>query len=266
MLIANATGCSSIYGGTFGSCPYCKDTNDYGIFWANSLFEDNAEFGIGLKLGNDFLKNEKKTWIIGGDGWAYDIGFGGLDHILSSNEDVNILVLDNQTYSNTGGQQSKATPTGAAVKFAENGKENRKKDLGQIALTYKNVYVGQISLGYNMAHAIKTIKEAQDFKGVSIIIAYAPCVNQGFDLTNMVEEMKLATECGFWPIYSYNPITRLLTLNSKIDNDKYSQFIKNERRFVATSEKNRDSLLDKQQEQSFETYNILKNFNNKKEE
>ena len=137
MMIANATGCSSIYGGTFGSCPYSLDENNKGILWANSLFEDNAEFGIGLKLGNNYTQNkDKKVWIIGGDGWAYDIGYGGLDHILASGENINILVLDNQTYSNTGGQQSKATPTGSSVKFAENGKNRRKKDLGQLSLIH----------------------------------------------------------------------------------------------------------------------------------
>ena len=259
MMIANATGCSSIYGGTFGSCPYSLDENNKGILWANSLFEDNAEFGIGLKLGNNYTQNkDKKVWIIGGDGWAYDIGYGGLDHILASGENINILVLDNQTYSNTGGQQSKATPTGSSVKFAENGKNRRKKDLGQIALTYKDVFVGQICLGANMMHTIKTLKDAQDYEGVSLIIAYAPCVNQGFDMSNMISEMKNATDCGFWPIYSYNPKDEKLVLNSNLNSDKYFEFLKNERRFVSTIENGNFALLEKQKQQSVETYNRLK--------
>ena len=259
MMIANATGCSSIYGGTFGSCPYCNDLNGNGIFWANSLFEDNAEFGVGLKLGNHYGKNKyKNVWIIGGDGWAYDIGFGGLDHVLASKENVNILVLDNQTYSNTGGQQSKATPTGASVKFAENGKDKRKKDLGQIALTYKDVFVAQISLGGNMAHAIKALKEAQEYNGVSIVIAYAPCVNQGYDLSKMMQKSKIAVECGFWPLYTYYPNEQKLTLLSKLDKEKYVDFIKNERRFVATKENGNDMLLQQQKNQAIETYNLLK--------
>lgn len=263
MMIANATGCSSIYGGTFGSCPYSLDENNKGILWANSLFEDNAEFGLGLKLGNNFSQNkDKKIWIIGGDGWAYDIGYGGLDHILASGENVNILILDNQTYSNTGGQQSKATPTGASVKFAENGKNLRKKDLGQIALTYQNVYVGQICLGANMIHTIKTLKEAQEYNGVSLVIAYAPCINQGFDLSNMMNEMKNATDCGFWPIYSYNPENKKLILSSNLNSDKYFDFLKNERRFVSTLENGNAQLLENQKEQSIETYNILKNKSN----
>ena len=255
LMIANATGCSSIYSGTFGSCPYSKDENGE-ILWANSLFEDNAEFGLGLKLGNSFLdKNkEKPVWIVGGDGWAYDIGFGGLDHILASGENVNILVLDNQTYSNTGGQQSKATPTGAKVKFAENGKKQRKKNLGEIALSYKDVYVGQISFGANMSHAIKTIKEAQEYNGTSIVIAYCTCVNQGFDMSNMTQVMREATESGFWPIYSFNPQTKTLNILSEINDDKYNEFLSKERRF-----KNGDNdLLQSQINQSKEFINLLK--------
>lgn len=259
MMIANATGCSSIYGGTFGACPYSKDFEGNGIVWANSLFEDNAEFGIGLKLGNQYGKNkDKKVWIIGGDGWAYDIGFGGLDHALASKENINILVLDNQTYSNTGGQQSKATPTGASVKFAENGKDKRKKDLGKIALTYKDVFVAQISLGGNMAHAIKALKEAQEYEGVSIVIAYAPCVNQGYDLSKMMSESKTAVECGFWPLYTYYPNENKLNLLSTLNEERYTDFIKNERRFVSTTEKGNNNLLEQQKKQAIETYEYLK--------
>jgi pyruvate-ferredoxin/flavodoxin oxidoreductase len=254
MVIANATGCSSIYGGSFGSCPYCKDENG-GIFWASSLFEDNAEFGLGLKLGSH---SDKKVWIIGGDGWAYDIGYGGLDHVLNQGEDVNILVLDNQTYSNTGGQESKATPTGATVKFAENGKKARKKDLGINALNLKDVFVGQISLGGNMAHAIKTLKEAQDYKGTSIVIAYAPCVNQGYDMAKNIPESKLAVESGFWPIYKYNPTDKKLVLSSGFNTEKYEKFLSSERRFVQTKENGKNELLEKQKNNALETFEYLK--------
>ncbi len=264
MMIANATGCSSIYGGTYGSCPYGKDENGNGILWANSLFEDNAEFGLGIKLGSEYNKNkDKNVWIIGGDGWAYDIGFGGLDHILASGENVNILILDNQTYSNTGGQQSKATPTGASVKFAENGKNVRKKNIGEIALTYKDVFVSQVALGYNINQTIKAIKDAQDYKGVSVIVAYAPCVNQGFDLSDMMNEMKKAVECGFWPTYQYNPTDKKLTILSPLKDDRYFDFLKGERRFVSTIEKGNEDLLVKQKEYAIENYNYLKNIENK---
>ena len=263
MMIANATGCSSIYGGTFGACPYGKDENG-GVFWANSLFEDNAEFGLGIKLGNNYnSKNkDKKVWIIGGDGWAYDIGYGGLDHILASGEDVNILVLDNQTYSNTGGQQSKATPTGASVKFAEGGKNLPKKNLGNIALTYRNVFVAQIALGANINQTIKALSQAQEYKGVSIVIAYSPCINQGFDLERHTHETKDAVECGFWPLYIYNPSLDTLELDSNFQPEKYFDFLKKERRFTQTIENGKSQLLEQQKQQAIEDYNFLKNFKN----
>ena len=263
LMIANATGCSSIYGGTFGSCPYGKDENG-GIFWANSLFEDNAEFGLGIKLGNKYTKNSnKKVWIIGGDGWADDIGFGGLDHILASGENVNILVLDNQSYSNTGGQASKSTPTGATIKLADSGKQTRKKNLGQIALTYKDVFVGQISLGGDINHAIKTIKDAQDYEGVSIVIAYAPCINQGFELSDMFSHSKMAVESGFWPIYTYNPAEDKLVLKSDFNEDKYNHFLDSQRRFSLTKENNKDYLLEKQKNHAKEDITNLKKFYSK---
>ncbi len=260
MMIANATGCSSIYSGTYASCPYNVDDKGNGIFWANSLFEDNAEFGLGLYEGikNNKMCKGKKIWIIGGDGWAYDIGFGGLDHILASGENVNILVLDNQTYSNTGGQQSKATPLGASVKFAENGKVLRKKNLGQIALCYKDVFVAQIALGANFNQAIKAISDAQEYNGVSIVIAYSPCVNQGFDLENMIDETKKAVECGFWPIYSFNPNDGKLVLNSPLNEKDYFGFLKRERRFSLTKENGKSELLNEQKKQAIEDYNFLK--------
>lgn len=259
MMIANATGCSSIYGGSFGSCPYGKDENG-GIFWANSLFEDNAEFGLGIKLGSNYNNNNSKNvWIIGGDGWANDIGYGGLDHILASGENVNILVLDNQSYSNTGGQASKATPTGASVKFADGGKNNYKKNLGLLALNYKDVFVGQIALGANMNHAIQTLKEAQEYDGVSIVVAYSPCINQGFELANMTTETRNAVDCGFWPIYKYNPINKKLVLSSPLKDEKYFDFLNGERRFKITMENKKQELLEKQKNQALEEYQILKN-------
>ena len=259
LMIANATGCSSIYSGTYGSCPYGKDENG-GIFWANSLFEDNAEFGLGIKLANMYTKNaDKKVWIVGGDGWADDIGFGGLDHILASGENVNILVLDNQSYSNTGGQSSKATPTGATVKLADGGKVARKKNLGQIALTYKDVFVGQIALGGNINHAIKTLKEAQEYEGVSIVIAYAPCINQGFELSDMMSHSRQAVESGFWPIYSYHPQTQQLQLSSGFNEETYDKFLKTQRRFTLTIENGKEILLAKQKAQAKEDFEVLKN-------
>ncbi|MBE7073714.1 MAG: pyruvate:ferredoxin (flavodoxin) oxidoreductase [Clostridiales bacterium] len=258
LMIANATGCSSIYGGTFGSCPYGKDENG-GIFWANSLFEDNSEFGLGLKLSNTYTKNkDKKVWIIGGDGWANDIGFGGLDHILASGENVNILVLDNQSYSNTGGQASKATPTGASVKLADSGKTTRKKNLGQIALSYKDVFVGQIALGGDINHTIKTLKEAQDYQGTSIVIAYAPCINQGFEMSDMMTHSKQAVQSGFWPMYTYNPITNQLVLKSDYNEKLFDEFLSSQRRFAQTKENGKSSLLEMQKNQAFEELETLK--------
>lgn len=259
LMIANATGCSSIYGGTFGSCPYGKDENG-GIFWANSLFEDNAEFGLGIKLANQYTKNaNKKLWIVGGDGWADDIGFGGLDHILASGEDVNILVLDNQSYSNTGGQCSKATPTGASVKLADGGKLLKKKNLGEIALSYKDVFVGQIALGGDINHAIKTIKQAQEYKGVSIVVAYAPCINQGLELSEMMSSSRAAVQSGFWPIYSYNPDTKEFSLASDYDENLYDNFLRSQRRFSITIENNKKDLLEAQKQQAKEDLENLKN-------
>ncbi len=259
MVIANATGCSSIYSGTFGACPIVKDENGNGIKWANSLFEDNAEFGLGMKLGNDFTKNkDKSTWIIGGDGWAYDIGFGGLDHILASGENVNILVLDNETYSNTGGQASKSTPMGSNVKLAENSKRTHKKNLGQIALSYKNVYVAQVAIGANMNQCIKAFKEAEKYDGVSLIIAYSTCVNQGFDLSNLTSEMKKAVDCGYFPLYRYNPPEHKLYLDSGLNEDCYFDFLKGERRYQITVENFGNELLEKQKQDAVERYQLLK--------
>ncbi len=304
MVVANATGCSSIYGGSSPSCPYAKTEEGNGIAWANSLFEDNAEFGYGIKLGLQFqeeklentlvkLKEHKNAklnkliadylattnnntrrklgesilecvdklpdsaeltelkrtiegiknhfsrdsvWIIGGDGWAYDIGYGGLDHVLASGENVNILVLDSEIYSNTGGQASKATPKGAVAKFANNGKRTHKKDLGLMATTYKNVYVAKVAMGANMNQFLTAIKEAEAYNGVSLVIAYAPCIDHGFDMSNSQLEMKKAVDCGYWHLWRYNPSLREQNKNPFVlDSPKptlsYEDFLMGENRF-----------------------------------
>ncbi len=206
MLIANATGCSSIYGGSAPTCPYTVNGDKKGPAWANSLFEDNAEFGLGMRIGYDIQsKTDKSVWIIGGDGWAYDIGFGGLDHVFSTNANVNILVLDSEVYSNTGGQRSKSTPTGAVARFAVTGKANTKKDLGLMAMTYKNVYVAQVSMGANKQQLVQAFTEAEQYDGVSIILAYSPCIAHGVSLENCMDEEKCAVESGHWILYRYNP-------------------------------------------------------------
>ena len=275
MLVANATGCSSIYGGSAPATPYCKNNRTgKGVAWANSLFEDNAEFGLGMatatrkmrdrverimkeaiaecdccdkkmkalfqewidnredgvktaelapqilkaceKCGCDYCQQiidlkdhlvKKSQWIFGGDGWAYDIGFGGLDHVLASGEDVNVLVLDTEVYSNTGGQSSKATPAGAVAKFAASGKKVRKKDLGMIAKSYGYVYVAQVAMGASQAQYFKAIKEAEAYPGPSLVICYAPCINHGIKIGmghSQLEE-KLAVDCGYWHLWRFNP-------------------------------------------------------------
>ena len=285
LVIANATGCSSIYGGSQPSVPW-------NVSWANSLFEDNAEFGLGIKMSdivqkerfkniirnsdlseeneeiarrwleneddidasldminkfdyNEAIKAErlkkyimpKSVWMIGGDGWAYDIGYGGLDHVLASNQNVNILVLDTEVYSNTGGQTSKSTRSGATAKFSANGKDGGKKDLARIAMSYDNVYVAQISLGANMQQSIKALIEAEKHNGPSLIIAYAPCINHGIKagMKNSISEEKLAVECGYYPIFRYNPDDDKLNLDYKNpDFDKYEEFLSKENRYAMT--------------------------------
>ncbi len=259
MIIANATGCSSIYAGTYGSCPYSADENGKGPAWANSLFEDNAEFGLGIKLANKYNnKEDKSVWIIGGDGWAYDIGFGGLDHVLASGENVNILVLDNQSYSNTGGQSSKATPMGANIKLSESSKRTHKKNLAEIAMTYSNVYVAEVALGADMTQCIKAFKEAEAHQGVSLIIAYSPCVNMGFDLAKGVQEQKDAVECGYWPLFRFNGET--LSLDSGLNEDKFFDFLRNERRYQQTfKDETKTYLLEENKKHAIKNYNKLKN-------
>src|SRR5215212_4744438 len=267
-IIDNATGCSSIYGGNLPTTPYTTNDQGRGPAWSNSLFEDNAEFGLGMRLAldhqqayaKDLLERmrdvvgeslvngilntdqssnqginiqrelvaalkakigsgaetrdllsvadslvEKSVWIVGGDGWAYDIGYGGLDHVLATGQNVNILVLDTEVYSNTGGQASKATPLGAVAKFATGGKPNAKKDLGMTALRYGDVYIAQVAMGANDTHTIKAFLEAEAHPGPSLIIAYSQCIAHGIDISKGMHQQKLAVESGHWPLYRYNP-------------------------------------------------------------
>lgn len=304
MMVANATGCSSIYGASAPSTPYCKNyKTGRGPAWANSLFEDNAEYGFGMAEGAKRLRErvkrlldeninsfspetqnavnewvaayedgektiatsdalvaalekenspaakeilnlkqyftKKSQWIFGGDGWAYDIGYGGVDHVLASGHDVNILVLDTEVYSNTGGQSSKSTPTGAVAKFAASGKRVRKKDLGMMAMSYGYVYVAQVSMGANQAQYLKAIKEAEAYPGPSLIIAYSPCINHGLkaSMGKSQAEEKKAVECGYWQLYRYNPLLEAegknpFQLDSKEpDYSKFRDFLMGEVRF-----------------------------------
>jgi len=314
MVIANATGCSSIYGASLPSSPYS-------VPWANSLFEDNAEFGYGMltatnlmrnrvrvimeaslnsvddetkTLLNDWLSNydnyeitknvfekldynkipslkslseyipSRSIWTIGGDGWAYDIGFGGIDQVLSSNDNVNILVLDTQVYSNTGGQSSKASERGSIAKFASSGKKTAKKDLAKIALAYPNVYVASICLGANMQQTITALNEAEKHDGPSIIIAYAPCISHGIKngLTNMIEEEKRAVKCGYVSIFRYNPVGEIFTLDYKEpDFSLYGEFLEGETRFSMLKAVNKDKsdlLLTELKEDAIKKFEYYK--------
>src|SRR5574344_1128189 len=280
MMVSNATGCSSIYGGSYPNMPY-------NLPWASSLFEDNAEYGYGMLVANNVIRNRIKNimennmdnsnkdlfakwlsdpdsytntldvynnlnddipnelkelkdyiiskviWTIGGDGWAYDIGFSGIDHVLSSNDNVNILVLDTQVYSNTGGQASKDSPKGVIAEFASSGKKTAKKDLARICMSYPNAYVAQISLGANPNTTIKVMTEAVNHKGPSIIIAYSPCISHGIKggLINSVDIEKLAATSGYFPIFHYNPDTKVFTLDMKADFDKYEDFLMTQTRY-----------------------------------
>jgi pyruvate-ferredoxin/flavodoxin oxidoreductase len=307
MIVSNATGCSSIYGGSAPSMPYTLNKKGHGPAWANSLFEDNAEYGYGLSLGASKLRDrialwmktaltngtvnadskaafeewlkekdhaeasrtasakvidacskeksdvakeimslkeylvKKSHWIFGGDGWAYDIGYGGLDQVIASGDDVNILVLDTEVYSNTGGQASKSTPAGAVAKFAASGKKIRKKDLGMMAMSYGYVYVAQVAMGSSNAQYLKAIKEAEAYHGPSLIIAYAPCINHGLrDGMGMTQlETKRAVEAGYWHLYRFNPLLEAegknpFILDSKEpDWTKFQDFLKSEVRYTS---------------------------------
>ena len=263
MLIANATGCSSIYGGSAPTCPYTVNANGQGPAWANSLFEDNAEFGLGMRLAWNLrakqypTENRKSIWIIGGDGWAYDIGYGGLDHVLASGENVNILVLDSEVYSNTGGQSSKATPMGAVARFAAKGKRLHKKNLGLMAMSYGHVYVAQVSMGANKQQLLNAFTEAESYDGPSLIIAYCPCISHGFSLQKCMDEEKLAVDCGYWPIYRYNPLLvhegkNPFILDSKAPSADLRTFLMGENRFAVLkkiAENEAESILTQTEEE-----------------
>ncbi len=310
MIIANATGCSSIYGGSAPTCPYTANNGGHGPAWANSLFEDNAEYGYGMSLSVESIRQEladyikeaiecdlssdlkeamemwlnkfddaagskeagnkikklaaeeankatgkarellenvlelkeyltkKSIWIFGGDGWAYDIGFGGLDHVMASGQDVNVLVMDTEVYSNTGGQSSKATPTGATAKFAASGKKTGKKDLGLMLMSYGYVYVASVAMGANKNQLLKAMLEAEQYKGPSIILAYSPCINHGINMSKSQEEEKKAVEAGYWPLYRYNPELAQedknpFILDSKEPSANFREFLLGEGRYAS---------------------------------
>ncbi len=309
-IIANATGCSSIFGGNLPTTPYCKDANGRGPAWANSLFEDNAEFGLGIRLAVDAQENLARTllkelaadigddlvsgllsadqtteagiatqrdrvaalkqklmiepnarkalltgvadslvrrsvWIVGGDGWAYDIGFGGLDHVLASNVDVNILVLDTEVYSNTGGQASKATPRGAIAKFAASGKTVRRKDLGMIAVDYGHVYVAQVAVGANPLQTLKAFQEAESYRGPSLIIAFSPCIAHGIDMSKSMTHQKDAVNSAFWPLFRFDPREAIVGqhpfhLDSRKPSMSFRDYATTEARFAALERSNPD--------------------------
>lgn len=313
MIVANATGCSSIYGGSAPTCPYTKNAQGHGPAWANSLFEDNAEFGYGMNLAYkarrakleadmnaaksvvsadtaaafdewiankndaaaskvaaekvkaavagenaeqlDYIKNnldclvKPSIWIFGGDGWAYDIGYGGLDHVLASGEDVNVLVVDTEVYSNTGGQASKATPTGSVAKFAAGGKRVKKKDLGMMAMSYGYVYVAQVAMGADKNQLLKALTEAEAYHGPSLIICYATCINHGIDMSKGQLETKKAVDAGYWQLYRYNPMLEEegknpFTLDSKEPTGSYQDFLASETRYTSLK-KSKPDIADK---------------------
>ena len=237
LLIANATGCSSIYGGSAPTCPYTKTPNGRGPAWANSLFEDNAEFALGMRLALG-ANNDTSVWAIGGDGWAYDIGFNGLDHALSTGEKIKVLVLDSQVYSNTGGQVSKATPIGATARFATAGKRLYKKDLGLMLMSYGNIYIAQVAMGANKQQLITALTEAEQYDGPALIIAYSTCIAHGFAMQRSMQEQKLAVESGFWQLYRFNPTLKAqgknpLVLDSKAPTLPLKEFLLGENRFLS---------------------------------
>jgi pyruvate-ferredoxin/flavodoxin oxidoreductase len=306
-VVANATGCSSIYGGNLPTTPWTTNDQGFGPAWSNSLFEDNAEFGLGMRLALDALGEDARllvtalapelgpiamevldadqsteaavhaqrervaelkaklagmegvlarrleavadslvrtgVWIVGGDGWAYDIGFGGLDHVLASGRDVNILVLDTEVYSNTGGQASKATPRAAVAKFAAGGKPTGKKDLGQIAMSYGNVYVAQVAMGANMTQVVRAFAEAEAHPGVSLIIAYSPCIAHGLEMSTMMDHQKEAADSGYWPLFRYDPAREAagdpgLRLDSRKPTIAFKDFARKEARFAMLTRAN----------------------------
>ncbi len=318
MIVANATGCSSIYGGNLPTTPWAVNHEGRGPAWSNSLFEDNAEFGLGMRLSldkqeeyarellaqcSDMVGDElvgailttdqsheqgiraqrervavlkgrleqasgdararnllsvaeafvkKSVWIIGGDGWAYDIGYGGLDHVLASGRNVNILVLDTEVYSNTGGQASKATPRGAVARFAARGKSSPKKDLGMLAMAYGNVYVARIAMGASDQQTLHAVLEAEAYDGPSLLIAYSHCIAHGIEMSQGLSQQKLAVQTGYWPLYRYNPALLAegknpFTMDSKEPTLPLEKYIYNETRYrmlLHSNEERAEQLLE----------------------
>ncbi|HQO12897.1 MAG TPA: thiamine pyrophosphate-dependent enzyme, partial [Petrotogaceae bacterium] len=341
MVISNATGCSSIWGASAPSMPYCKNSEGKGPAWANSLFEDNAEHGFGIHVAmkqmrnriadlaqeligldicdcikapfkawldgkedakaskaatleilkvldkdtsnaraNEILKEisskkdhliKKSVWIFGGDGWAYDIGYGGLDHVLASGEDVKVLVFDTEVYSNTGGQSSKSTPVGAIAKFAASGKKTKKKDLGRMAMTYGYVYVAQVAMGADKNQLMKALTEAEKYNGPALIIAYAPCINHGLKagMGKTQEQEKKAVESGYWHLYRYNPVLKNdgknpFTLDSKEPKSPFRDFLMSEVRYtslILQSKEEAERLFAKAEIDAKERYENYKKMN-----
>ncbi len=271
MYIANATGCSSIWGNSFPSTPYTVNEKGEGPAWANSLFEDGAEFGYGMYLaGKGKQGNGKKNnsyWVFGGDGWAYDIGFSGVDHVLASGENINLFVFDTEVYSNTGGQASKATPYGSSAKFAADGKRTPKKDLAAIAMTYKNVYVAQIAMGADYQQTLRAICEAESYPGPSLLIAYAPCISHGIKagMGSAQHEEKKAVETGYWHLFRYDPRRReqrknVFQLDSKAPTLSYQDFLEGEIRYTSLQqrdEKMARKLFEEAQKHAAEKYGEL---------
>jgi len=330
MMIANAHGCSSVWGGSAPTCGYTKNAKGHGPAWATSLFEDNAEYGFGMmlaekserkllekyiqeamdtaspalqaafkewdekklvgagsrersdtvialleqeKTGKPALENvysmkqfliKRSQWIFGGDGWAYDIGYGGLDHVLAQNEDINVLVFDTEVYSNTGGQASKATPTAAVAQFAASGKKTKKKDLGLMQATYGYVYVAQVAMGADKNQFLKAIAEAEAYPGPSLVIGYAPCINHGLKKGQgfSQEEQKRAVDCGYWHLFRYNPALKAegknpFILDSKAPHENFRDFLMSEVRFsslLKTFPETAEALFEKTEQDAKERY------------
>ena len=247
MLVANATGCSSIFGGNLPTTPWTTNADGRGPAWSNSLFEDNAEFGLGMRVASEVLGHgDRSVWIVGGDGWAYDIGFGGLDHVLASGANVNVLVLDTEVYSNTGGQASKSTPRGAVAKFAASGKATGKKDLALMAMTYGGVYVARVALGANDVQAVRALREAEAWPGPSLVIAYATCIAHGVDMAKSATHQKDAVRSGYWPLFRYRPDEEhSLRLDSREPSVPIDDFVLGQARFasLARSDPGRSAAL-----------------------
>jgi len=332
-MISNATGCSSIWGGSAPSMPYCANKEGKGPAWANSLFEDNAEHGFGMMVAvrqirdkladlindampadipralreafQDWLDGKedaaaskaaaarilpllegqtstalqgiidrkdffikKSQWVFGGDGWTYDIGYGGLDHVLASGEDINVFVFDTEVYSNTGGQSSKSTPTAAIAKFAASGKRTKKKDLGMMAMSYGYVYVAQIAMGADQSQTLKAIKEAEAYKGPSLIIAYSPCINHGLKagMGQSQNEQDKAVKAGYWDLYRFNPDLKKegknpFTLDSKEPAGDFREFLLGEVRYASLKQlfpDQADQLFEKTEEDARERHETYK--------